>query len=277
MADRLKEHIYHYDEIVIGNNLSAILYAYERDCYFIYNTSQNMCPLDSIGLSIKLGEELYPPDTKKRTIAAELVYDLVLKGKSSVSGKIQAIRVEDEEIKVITENSKLIKIKYDKLRIFNLDKISSLPIHVRESTTDYRVLDWYDVKSGMKHEHDFLTDNSSSFVNKIHFYTSERIDGNTRGYKDLVAESLLDRDQINDASYSDSISRLKILDMMKEAGITGTGNGKDTKGRQRYLPIKIELSRREVFPNRKISCEEESEKIIIDTRELEEIYRSLNE
>ena len=269
--------MYHYSEVVIGNNLNAILYAYENDCYFIYNVSQSLCFLDSVSSNIKLKDVFYPAGTEEKQIITELAYDLAMRGKSSVSGNIQAIRIEDEEIKVITENSRLIKIKYDKLRIFNLDKVSSLPVDARENIINYRVLDWYNVKSGMKHEYDFLLDEVSDFVSKIHFYISKRIDGNTRNYKDLVAESLLSEDQINDASYSDSISRLKILDMMKTAGIKGTGNGKDTKGRQRYLPIKIELNKREVLPIKKMLCEEESEKIIIDTRELEEICRSFNE
>ena len=271
MAGRLKEHIYYYDEVVIGNNLNAILYAYKNDCYFIYNTSQAICSLDLLEHEIELKDVSFSAGQSRKEVATGLLYSLAMKGLSSVSGKVQAIRVEDEKIKIITENSRLIQIEYGRLRIFNLDKISSLPVSISENTINYRVLDWFNVKSGMKHEHNFLLDKDSDFVNKVHFYTSERIDGNTRDYKDLVAESLLDENQINDASYSDSISRLKVLDMMRSAEIKGTGNGKDTKGRQRYLPIKIELSKREIFPIKKISCKEEGEKIIIDTRNLKEI------
>ena len=65
--------------------------------------------------------------------------------------------------------------------------------------------------------------------------------------------------------------------MMKTADIKGTGNGKDTKGRQRYLPVKIELEKREVLPIKKISCETEDDKIIIDSRSTEQMYRSINE
>ena len=202
---------------------------------------------------------------------------MTLKGLNSVSGKIQSIRVEKDKLKVITKNSKIIQIKYDKLRIFNLDKISFLPLQVNEEIKSYRILDWFNVRSGMKHEHDFLFDEHNTFVNKIYFYLSPRVDGNTRDYKDLVAESFLDKKQINDVNYSDSISRLKVLNMMNSSGIKGTGNGKDIKGNQRYLPIKIELARRDIFPIKKISCETENEKIIIDSRDIEQVYRSFNE
>lgn len=265
-------HIYHYDEVVIGNCLSSVLYAHKAGSYFIYNVTNGVFSLDTIDNEITSQDLVFSPGSSEKKVITEILYDITLKGLSSVSGKIQSIRVEEEKLKIITENSKVIQIKYNKLRIFNLDKISSLPVLVSEEIKGYRVLDWFNVKSGMKHEHQSLADTSNDFVNQIYFYPSSRIDGNKgRSYKDLVAESFLSESQIGDASYSDSISRLKVLDMMKTADIRGTGNGKDTKGRQRYLPVKIELSKREVFPIKKISCEEKSEKIIIDTRNLKEI------
>ena len=52
--------------------------------------------------------------------------------------------------------------------------------------------------------------------------------------------------------------------MMKSAGINGTGNGKDSRGKQRYLPIKIELEKRDVFPIKKIVHDNSSSNIVMD-------------
>jgi hypothetical protein len=131
----------------------------------------------------------------------------------------------------------------------------------------YRTLDWFDVRSGMKHDYNYLLDDSE-FCKKIHFYLSWRIDGNY-DRKDLVCESYLTEEQLNDVNYSDSISRLKVLNMMKEAGIRGTGNGVG-----RWLPIKLELWKREIYPINKFDYIEKNN-IIVDNRSTKEILLDL--
>ena len=67
----------------------------------------------------------------------------------------------------------------------------------------FKVIDWVNIRSGMVHEHDTLEDTESSFVNKIYFYPSERIDGN-HDKKDLVAVSYMNKKQIDSIEYSDT-------------------------------------------------------------------------
>ena len=260
----MKDHTYYYNEVVIGNTLKSAIYAYENNCYYIYNLSDAGFPLDITEKEITLRDLYFPAGSSVNKVKSEIIYNITLRGLSSVSGKIQSIRISETDLKVVTKNSRSVKIGFNKLRIFSLDKVSSAPFNIRESAEMYRVLDWFSVRSGTKHDYEALYDEDNSFVNKIYFYPSKRIDGNTFKYKDLVSESWLATEQLNDVNYSDSISRLKILDMMKSAGINGTGNGKDSRGKQRYLPIKIELEKRDVFPIKKIVHDNSSSNIVMD-------------
>ena len=98
----------------------------------------------------------------------------------------------------------------------------------------------------------------------LHFYLSWRVDGNY-DKKDLVCESFLSEQQLNDVDYSDSISRLKTLDMMRKADIKGAGNGTG-----RWLPIKLELWKREVFPVKKLDYIKKNN-IVIDNRSTKDV------
>ena len=101
-------------------------------------------------------------------------------------------------------------------------------------------------------------------MQKIYFYLSERIDGNTV-YKDLVSKSILTKKELNNPDYSDAVARLKTISMMKEAGIKGTSNGV-----RQFLPIRLEFYRREVIPNKTFDFVEEGD-IILDNRTEEQI------
>tara|TARA_R110002074_G_scaffold126994_1_gene265701 strand:- start:1724 stop:2419 length:696 start_codon:yes stop_codon:yes gene_type:complete len=201
------------------------------------------------------------PNELKYDVVRKLTFAAALAGLHPFAGNLVSIAIDSQRhlLKVVTKNGATSEIKYEKLRIFNPEGVSGIPAGTNDRTVDYSVYDWFDVRSGTKHDLMSLEDSDTLFVNKIHFYLSERIDGNTM-YKDLVAESILSKEQLHHPDYSDSLSRLKTIAMMKESGIKGTANG----GSQ-YLPIKLELYQREVIPN-KIFDFIHKEDIIVDNR-----------
>ena len=66
--------------------------------------------------------------------------------------------------------------------------------------------------------------------------------------KDLVTESQLLLQDLEDFNYSEGIARLKALDMMKAVGMRGRKNGTNKKGLPVHYALKIEHSYREVKP-----------------------------
>ena len=254
------QHTYHYNKLVIGHTLDAIIYANKTNSFFIRNSMDGIFPFDEIDDDTDLGS-IKHPFSKKRDLFNFLLYGLALKGKVALTDMVETIRINEEAktLYVITNRSAKIEASYGEIRIFDTDKISSPAFDVK-SPKMYRVYDWYNVKSGLKHKHDFLL-SGDDFCKKVYFYLSPRFHGNkNRGLKDLAVESILTRKQLHDANYSDSISRLKVISMMRDAGIKGAGNGGG-----RHLPVKLELNRREVEAI-KIPAFEDRGAIVVDVR-----------
>ena len=261
----LREHTYHYEQVVIGSGINAVLYAYKTNSIFIDNSMDTIFPLDEIGFSYDLGHKLIEPTDKSLDVFNYLAYQLVCNGLAPYSGLTESMRIipEENRLNVITKNGYISKCTFDKLRLFDITNVSGVSFDEETRVERYRVLDWFNVRSGMKHDHNLIS-SDEDFCNKIYFYISKRIDGN-KDKKDLVAESFMSEQQLNDFDYSDTIARIKTASLMKHAGIKGTGNGAG-----RNLPIKLELSEREVRAV-KSSRYVDGGNIIFDNRKAKEL------
>jgi len=297
-----------FDEVVIGGGLSALTYAYSNNATLIRAADIGPPPFDFFEPNVDLSLFFFPPTTYKlktnsgaRTTGIpklvfweRLSYLMSVSGKLPFSDKAKSIRVDPEQkkISVIGTGNSSMKIKYDKLRIFDDTDLHGLEFCIlgdNEKTQfanflppkKFKVLDWFNVRSGCKHEYDYFhTDND--FVREVYFYPSERLDGK-HNLKDLVAVSYLTRDQLNEVEYSDTYARFKILALMKENGIRGSRNGRDQKypEKYKYYAVRIEATTRDVLPPEKIiNCEprllsEDEKDIIFDNRPVEDIIRSV--
>ena len=177
---------------------------------------------------------------------------LGIKGNIIYADKVENIRIESpSRLNVFTKRARKYPMEYEKIYVFDDYSLQGLAPDGPPTQEDLlEVRDWFDVKSGMKHEHKLLT-TDSKFVNKIIFYPSERIDGN-HNLKDAVAISYLTKEQLGDCEYSDINARFKALYVMKKAGIRGTSNGKDPiTGNTKHYSLKMLNSRRDVVPKLK--------------------------
>jgi len=263
----LKDHVYKQREIAIGGNLNAFVYASEEGCHIIPNTLD--CPFahDTPCAFSDLGIETHNSEEAWRFLA----YKLNRRSLNPFTNRVKHIHVNEEEKQLVVNvgTPSLIRVSYEKLRIFDMENISGLSFDPEEEILGYRVFDWFDVRSGMKHDMDLIEDTKSDFVKKIHFFLSERIDGNY-DKKDLISESFMTKEQLRDVNYSDSISRLKTINMMKEAGIRGKKNGLGS-----HVSIKIELWKREIKKVKNIKSFQKGD-IIIDGRSFEEIVNEFS-
>ena len=180
---------------------------------------------------------------------------LSLSGLLPLSDKVNTIRVDDHTLKITTTNSKMIKINFKDLVLFDDENVYGLDIRGDKST--YVVLDWFDVRTGGKHQIQTLhTDDD--FVSDVYFYPTGRMSGRHQN-KDLVAVSHMTKQQLNDVEYSDLYVKYKVLKMMSDAGIKGARNGRDVNNphKYKYYSLKIESSKREIIEvrkNRRVHC-----------------------
>ena len=239
----LNRHVFHWKNVVIGSDLNAILQAYKTSSFVIIGNHTDVFIYDTIRANCNLGKltqhvsELHARDS--------LLYKIFNAGRNPFGDKVEAVYLEEEnmlsvKIKNVQER---VKVKFEKLDIFDMMNAFYFPQEFNEEIKEYRVFDWFDVKSGMKHDIESLED-TTNLAKKIHFFKTRRIPGSN--FKDLVSESVLTPKQLYDINYSDSIVRLKVMEMMKDAGIRGAKNGPNN-----YLSVDIRLDRRQILPVKK--------------------------
>lgn len=245
---KLDRHIYQYDTMVIGGGLSATLYSYYNNLPCIYISGAPPFRFDVLEEGSLLGSE----ETNMLEIWRKLNFILGVSGKSPMGGKVSSINISDNLLKAPTHNSRMGRFEFKKLIIFDDQGVFGLPSIRNQKIGKSRVLDWFDVRSGMEHDHDFL-ETEGNFIQKVIFYPSDRFGNQKSGRvrKDLVSISYLDEGDVKDFEYSDTMARFKILQMMKDAGIKGARNGRDTYNPEiyRYYSPKIEATQREIFPD----------------------------
>ncbi len=263
----MKRPTYKWKEIVIGGNLNAFFYAYKKGCHIIPNIMDIPFAYDRPRLENDLGLNAVTSEYEWYYLS----YSLNSAGKNPFANKVKHIRVEPSEKKLVVNigSPTLFDIHYDKLRIFDTENLSGLPMDPETISHGYQVYDWYDVRSGMLHDLDLIEDETTGFVKRIHFFLSDRIDGNYNK-KDLVAESHLTEKELHDINYSESLSRLKAINMMKASGIKGKKNGSGN-----HVSIKLELWKREIKKLKTIKTSKKDD-IIIDGRLLGEIINEFS-
>ena len=254
----MRDHVYEYDKIVIGNSVSALLYSYFNNIPAIFtniekpkfferfslNVNFNDLGFDTATSNLAMADSNQTIGVPKYYIWGRLIYLLSYAGLLPLSDKAISIRLEDKSIlRVATEYSRFAKFKFNQLLVFSDDNFHGIE---SKNSNLHEVLDWMNVRSGMTHRLDRI-EGTSNFVKCIHFYPSDRIDG-AHDKKDLVVVSHLTEEQLADFNYSDTYARFIVEELMKKNGIKGRRNGRDTNNPNlyRYYSIKVETAKREI-------------------------------
>jgi len=249
-VERLDKHEYKYETIVIGGGLSALLFSYYNNCPCIFSEPRVPFEFDVFDGGSDISFLGLPPGANKTVTWQRLITTLALGGLLPMGDKVASLSVQENKLKASTHNSRLGRFEFDKLVVFDDKSIRGLPKVKDQQVGRCKVIDWFHVRSGMEHDHD-LFETEDDFIQKVIFYPSERFGNQTSGRmrKDLVAISHLDEDQINNFDYSDTMAKFKIVQMMKDAGIKGARNGRDTYNPNiyRYYSPKIEAVEREII------------------------------
>tara|TARA_B000000557_G_scaffold259467_1_gene255375 strand:+ start:5557 stop:6393 length:837 start_codon:yes stop_codon:yes gene_type:complete len=253
----LRDVTYKYETVVVGNTIEALMCGYNMGCPVLtlgarpplfFETFDSKSKLSIIGLNNDTRVLSTPSGNievgmKKEDLYRKLSLIMSLAGLLPLSDKAVSMRqVDKNTIKVVLDHARTVKFNFNKLLIFQKELLQP------KTPPKYMVLDWMNVRSGMIHPFDRIQ-NNSLFVNCIHFYPSNRIDG-AHDKKDLVSVSFLTREQIDSYQYSDTYARFKVIEDMKKAGIRGARNGRDAKNRDRYkhYAIRVEVEKRRLYP-----------------------------
>ena len=271
------------DEVVIGEGLNAAVYAYSNNATLVRIQGLGPAPFDFFDpgddlsrFPIEAGTyELSSNIGAKRVGVAKLdlwerlSFILSTSGNIPMSDKIKSIRVDPDNktLSAFGSGATKLELNYNKLRVFDDAELHGIDSGSPPASS-YKVLDWFSVRSGCRHELDHIF-TGDDLVREVFFYPSERVDGN-HDLKDAVAVSYMTKKQLYEVEYSDTYARLKLQKLMKENGIRGTRNGRDPRypGKYKYYAIRVESAIRDVYPVRDIgfSCDGD---ITFDNRSVE--------
>ena len=279
---KLNKHIFHFDNIVVGGSLDALLYSYFTHSKCIFVKDRPPFEFDNLDESLK---ERFGVETE-RELWERLIFSLSLEGLLPLSDKAATISITDKEVKAVSHNSRLFRFSFDKMVVFDDEGISGLPLKEETKNQKVKVADWFHVHSGMKHDH-WLLESGDDFVNQIIFYPSKRYGKqkpDTRR-KDLVSVSYIDEKELKEFDYSNTMVKFKVLEMMKEAGIKGARNGRDQQNpeKYKYYAVKVEHVEREILHKPKATFKKDErfefypdvKSLICENKRLDKIYNLL--
>jgi hypothetical protein len=139
----LKDHIYHYEQVVLGGDLNAITYAHKTSSYFINSGNSFVFPFDPNDNVSGLGIDATTNDKAWESIS----YNLCDSGLNPLGHSVAHVQVHphQSELLVTTKTYTTIRISYSKLKVFDTSNVVGLP-ETAVKTINYRVFDWFDVK-----------------------------------------------------------------------------------------------------------------------------------
>jgi len=246
-----------YDEVVIGSNLTAVLYAFvhklpifftRRASPFRFDHLPFEVDLTSVGIEnkssllhthtgkIKVG----PP---KEILWERLLFLISIAGRAPLSMLCETMRYNGETLVCSNEYSKIAEIKFEKAYYFGVENCTGLVHEKRVANPLYTCYDWIAFNRGGKHEID-LIETEDHFVNKIWFYSTDRIDGNS-AVKDACVVSALTEEQLLSFDYSQTMARFKMIAEMKNRGMRGLFNGHSPTGIPKYYKFRTSIIGRE--------------------------------
>jgi hypothetical protein len=241
-------HKYQWEGIIVGYNLSALIYAFYTGMPVVGYTSSMPWHFEKLRLPVDLSEHGMGQGVIKSRIELwhHLYMLLSMGGQIPFADNAATIRISDGSLLVSTDNrSRLVEAEHEVLWVFDDHNLEGLPA-ITTVCDQYRVCDWFNVRSGMRHGESVLMTPTDDFIRTIHFYPSERLDGHHPDKKDLCTESFLSEGDLDKFEYSPTYARFKTLSIMKGLGLKGSSNGTCPKsGKKKHYALKIEHDRRE--------------------------------
>lgn len=215
----MREIVHKYDQVVFGSNLHALLYAYVNQMPLFYcsvnkpkifeffdNTFQ-FTNILNINTLIRNRQE-HNFGMRKLELWKRLSFVLAYDGLMPLGDPIQLVRLEDNLIKITTNNSRLLRISFNKMFLFNED-MSGLPQQIKFNNKG-KVYDYLN----FMHLHEkkiMFIESKTNLVNKLWIHNKKAIA--VSNVQDITED------------LPDYAVKMKILDIGKQYDIKGKQNG----------------------------------------------------
>ena len=249
--------ILEYEDIVVGSDLKATLFAFNNNLPIIFSQPRRPFRFDFLEPNTDLGcvkltrspslELTRTNGVKVVGSRAELLWErlmflLNLDGKVPLANLCTSMRFDGEHLICSNEYSKIGTLNFSNCFYFGDDNISGLVKEKELANPTYTCYDWIAFNSGGKHEIDYIWV-GDDFVKEIWFYSSDRMCGNSP-VKDACVVSTLTQDQLSEFDYSETMARFKMISEMEKRGMKGRQNGYSTNGNPKHYKFRTTPIRR---------------------------------
>ena len=234
--------------MVVGSTLEAALYARLTNSVLILNEEPVIHEyevFDDLDVLRRINYRVVASGQKivnKKRLLDRLLFDMSLKGHLPITRSVESININGGENKLgVIVNSSRIGIHYKNLRLFDHTKVHGLPFNLKRELLNVRTYDWFKANIINDVQYQQFDDSESKIARKI---TVRKVPKNI-----VIVESHIQKEDIEDFNYSDTMVRLKTIRTLKDAGLTGQRNGyyESDPTRPRYRPIKLDFMRREMI------------------------------
>jgi len=252
--------LFEYENIVIGSDVRALLFAMINEYPIFYTEPRIPHEYEFVDLTLDIGFLLIDNEptiyksftqdfefgTSKTLVWEKLRFLLSIEGLMPLSNLCTSIRYDGERLRCTSEYSKLCEIEFDKCFYFGDNNTYGLIKERKKQNARYKIYDKIAFHRGGKHDYDYV-ETGERFVEQAWFYSSRRICGDT-GVKDVCVSSILTEDELNDPSYTQTMSNFKLLSIMEKNGLRGMQAGYNKYGKPRYYNFKTShIERRKIL------------------------------
>lgn len=226
----------YFNQLNIGRTLTCLLHSFKTETACILTS-----PIPPFKFDHYISEYDFSflgiDQANPQQVWDRLCFLLSMSGLLLFPNNISKARIGDNVVEIVTNNNQKIFIEAQQINLFD-----------DEETGWFYVYDYFDWRSGSPHQQEFIDDLDDNFIKKIIFYSSER-DRVSKNVKDIVGVSFLQDSELDDLETSPIYSRLKILRMMKRAGIKGRATGYNSRGVTTHVAPVIEFNKRIIKPH----------------------------
>lgn len=224
------------ENVVIGNTVESMFYALTKGYYHLTTPRYPLLFYRNLDVSI-LGHSTEPGAWTRLSMT------LGLCGKLLNFRNVENVRIINNILKV-NHSLGISEYEFKNCEIFDTTSVIHENETLKVSSPTFFVLDDFELKNlgrSVKKVEDRKT--PDSFMRRIHFYTSERVDG-AQFVTDCVSESILTQSQIHSFDFSDSIARFIVERHLESVGIFGLSAGKYKNGKVKYRKPKVKHVKR---------------------------------
>ena len=250
----MKKEIHKYDKIVIGSTLEGLLYAYLHGLPLFYSVAKVPTEFEALEVddnfwgaldheniprTIKTSEGELTIGSSKLEVWNKLFFSLSMSGLLPCTN-IQTLRIDDELVKITTQNNRLIKLQPKEILLFDDEGVEGLA-RAYKMNKRLIVYDWMIFHFLMMNFDFTMVQTEWDYGNKLWFLQAG---GNRPADGCLISYVSGQTELQNDLT--DYILRFTLKSIFTKYNMKGQNNGYRPNGVKNYRPIKYEFIDRQV-------------------------------